>query len=122
MDPNDVLDALAVDVEAEKQWAIGLSQVEFHQQWCRRFPWSMDCIPDVEKWLKRKTPVGRGMTPIAPEEYADDLNSIKERQKENEKNKEKPAPLCRGCGFEAKSDFGLQSHERRCAAALNLKK
>ena len=54
-----------MEIVPEKEWAKGLTQVEFEREWHRRFPLS-DVIPLGRAWIYKTSPTSRCIDAIAP--------------------------------------------------------
>ncbi|MDE2015963.1 MAG: hypothetical protein KGJ89_05055 [Patescibacteria group bacterium] len=109
-------------MEEHKKWAVGLSQTEFEREYCNRFPWGMDTIPDVNEWLSfenGKPDIIDAFNPeLMVEEFPESVLSKKERQEEVE---QKSQFYCRGCKREFKYRVAQAGHERKCKAFLNTR-
>ena len=55
----------AFKVSPEKEWALGLTQLEFEREWALKFPFC-DVIPLGEEWVKIIPPGEKGIDAIPP--------------------------------------------------------
>ncbi len=57
-----------VAIAKGKEWAKGLTQVEFEREFVKRNPYT-DVIPGVDEWITREEPEQRGISGVLPETY-----------------------------------------------------
>lgn len=112
-------------VEATKEWAIGMKPEEFAVEFQKRNPYAAGIVPDLTKWLGRKTKEFEGVTPFNGEliEGESHVNKTKPKKAEN-KEFEGFSTECNGCGqeyikdTETKAATALRSHQRFCKELL----
>ncbi len=119
-------------VHPDRKWALLLNEQAYMMEYVRRFP-KADCRPNKDEFLAFWPRKYGGLDPetekemlfggaTKPEMVAlPEATPAKPAEKhESELDKELAKPICK-CGFEAKSKFGLQAHERRCKKLLEMK-
>jgi len=123
-------------VLVERQWAVGMSQIEFEREWQKKNPFA-DVIPDVNEWLNHQHPQSRLIEPFNFESM--DLTG-EGKVAEKPKVEEKPTPTevksnrdklverlskktfhCRGCNREFNYKVAWVGHEKYCKSLMNVK-
>ncbi len=98
-------------MDIEKQWAIGLSQIDFERAYLNKYPMA-DVIPDVNEWLVFKNGKPDLMIDGVLEYEAID-GEVKNKQNDSISH-EPPVYACSKCGKKYEVPIAKTAHERFC--------